>query len=66
MPILIGNDNYKRYIGGYKYEPNTDPTLFTDFSTAAYRIGHSLVVAPFPLIDASGRVVRNLQPGEIF
>lgn len=25
-----------------------------------------MVNAPFPLMDANGRILRNLQPGEIF
>lgn len=64
--MLLGADNFNRLIGQYKHEANLDPTLFTDFSTASYRIGHGLVNAPFPLMNANGQILRNLQPGEIF
>ena len=53
LPLLLGNDTYNAIIGPYRgYNPNADASLPTELSTAAYRMGHSLVRPSLPrLLD---------------
>lgn len=52
LPILLGSDGYRKLIGSDKgYDPNIDPTIINEYSTAAFRVGHALLVGKFPLID---------------
>lgn len=66
LPILLGKYNYDKLIGNYKYDPNADPTILTEFSTAAFRLGHPLINAPFKLMDNSGNLLSQLKLGEMF
>ena len=49
LPALIGSDGLDRYDG---YDPTTDPTIVNEFSTAAYRMGHSLISNQVERLDA--------------
>lgn len=40
LPALIGRRAIKRYHG---YDPEVDPRIANEFSTAAYRLGHSML-----------------------
>lgn len=40
LPTLLGEDAIEPYSG---YDPNVDPGIANDFSTAAYRFGHSML-----------------------
>jgi peroxidase len=40
LPALIGNNALPPYVG---YSVNADPRISTEFSTSAYRFGHSMV-----------------------
>lgn len=51
LPALIGEDAIPRYRG---YAPG-DPTIFTEFSGAAYRLGHTLINSQIMRIDRRGR-----------
>ncbi len=37
--------------GSSQYNPNLDPTLSHEFSTAAYRLGHSMLPSFIPIVD---------------
>ncbi len=50
LPALIGKRPLPRYQG---YTPG-DPGLFTEFSGAAWRLGHTLINAQLMRIDANG------------
>lgn len=57
LPHLLGKAKYDEYIGKYDgYDENIDPVVTTEFSTAAYRIGHSLLVGKYPLINRYGEI----------
>ncbi|PQA88361.1 peroxidase family protein [Hyphococcus luteus] len=53
LPALIGRRALPRYRG---YEPG-DPGLFTEFSGAAWRLGHTLINARLMRVDARGREI---------
>ncbi|XP_030764451.1 uncharacterized protein LOC115888752 [Sitophilus oryzae] len=45
--------------GYYKeYNPNCNPAIFTEFATAAYRIGHSLLRPHIPRMDNNYQIVE--------
>lgn len=49
LPALLGAYNLPPYAG---YNPNTDPSISTSFSTAAYRVGHTMLNETFLRINA--------------
>ena len=51
LPALIGDVAMAPYEG---YDPG-DPTIFTEFSGAAYRLGHTLINAQLMRLDCYGR-----------
>lgn len=66
VPILLG-DRYNQIVGSYRgYQPNTNPNIPTEFSTASYRVGHSLLVNSVPTIDWQGRTLRTLRLNDLF
>jgi hypothetical protein len=54
LPVLLGPRAVGRYSG---YRPGTDARVANEFSTAAYRIGHSMLSATLLRLDADGEVV---------
>lgn len=57
LPALLGKSNFDQFIGPYKYDSNANPNVFTEFSTAAFRLGHPLINAPFKKMDNYGNVI---------
>jgi peroxidase len=54
--VLLG-DEYDNIIGPYNgYNSNINPNIPTEFSTACYRLGHSLLINSIPTIDRFGRI----------
>lgn len=53
LPLLVGGNRISRYNG---YNAHVDPTVSNLFSTATYRLGHSMLPETIPLIDAGGNV----------
>ena len=51
LPLLLGVDAIRPYRG---YDPEIDPTVSNEFSTAAYRFGHTMLSPTLMQIDASG------------
>jgi peroxidase len=53
LPALVGHDALPHYRG---YTPG-DPTIFTEFSGAAYRLGHSLINTRLMRLNRKGREI---------
>ncbi|MCA9038589.1 MAG: peroxidase, partial [Planctomycetaceae bacterium] len=51
LPALLGNHAIAPYAG---YDSSVNPTIANEFSTAAYRFGHSLLSPSLQRIDAFG------------
>jgi peroxidase len=46
LPTILGSKLMSRFrlgSGPSFYDPKVKPTIFTEFSTAAYRFGHSMI-----------------------
>lgn len=56
LPALLGSAAPKGYTG---YKPNVNPGIANEFSTAAFRIGHSLVGDEIEFLDNNGNAVRD-------
>jgi len=54
IPALLGRNALSRYRG---YESNVDPRIMNEFSTAAYRLGHSLLNAQILRTDRRGHEI---------
>ena len=52
LPLLLGPGALGPYEG---YDPRVDPSISNEFSTAAYRFGHTMLSPSLMHIDASGR-----------
>lgn len=51
LPVLLGRDALRPYQG---YQPNVDPSIANEFSTAAYRLGHSMLSPTLLRLDRGG------------
>lgn len=66
LPALLGKTNFDAFIGQYQYDSNANPNIYTEFSAAAFRLGHPLINSPFKLMDNFGNLIKSLQLGEMF
>ncbi|MCA9135513.1 MAG: hypothetical protein KDB00_02110 [Planctomycetales bacterium] len=56
LPALLGARAIPDYAG---YDSNVDPTIANEFSTAAFRFGHSTLNDDIEFFDNDGRAVRD-------
>ncbi len=56
LPALLGNRAISRYDG---YDSSVDPTIATEFSTAAFRFGHSTLNDDIEFFDNEGQAIRD-------
>ncbi len=65
LPALLGPRALRHYSG---YRPQTDARLMNEFSTAAFRFGHSMLSPVLARLDAHGRPIAagNLPLREAF
>ena len=54
LPILLGAEAIEAYEG---YDPTVNPGISVEFSTAAYRFGHSLLSASILRLEESGESI---------
>ena len=59
LPALLGTQAPGSYKG---YDPDADPTILNEFSTAAYRMGHSLLS---PTVQRVGADWREAEEGHL-
>ncbi len=55
LPVLLGSKALKRYRG---YKPQVDATIANEFSTAAYRLGHSLLSPQLLRLNKRGKEIK--------
>ena len=55
LPILLGPDALSRYRG---YKPWVDATIANEFSTAAFRLGHSLLSPQLLRLNKKGKEIK--------
>ncbi|MCA9049461.1 MAG: peroxidase, partial [Planctomycetaceae bacterium] len=56
LPALLGPDALSEYAG---YDPTVNPGIANEFSTAAYRFGHSLLSPELQRLDADGNEIAD-------
>lgn len=59
LPALLGPNALRPYLG---YNPEVNPGLATEFSTAAFRIGHTLINDDVEFLDNEGEEIRDGLP----
>ena len=52
LPLLLGPDAIGAYTG---YDPSVDPAIASEFSAAAFRVGHTMLSPDLLLIGADGQ-----------
>lgn len=66
LNALLSGPLFNDWVGTYNYQDNINPDLFTEFNTAGFRFGHSLINSPYKLMDNNGALLKTLNLGEIF
>ena len=66
LPLLLG-DSYYEHIGAYNgYKPYINPSIPTEFSTAAFRIGHTLLVDVFLMMNEYRHKIGEFELKDLF
>lgn len=61
LPNLFGKAHFNKYVGSYKtYNESADPTITTEFSSTAYRIGHPYIPHTYKAVDNNNRTVEKI------
>ena len=67
LPSLFGIVHFHQLIGDYKgYDPSADPTIMTEFSSAAYRIGHPYIPQFYKQVNNNNETLKKMDFVEIF
>ena len=53
LPTLLGNQ-FKTDLGSYSYSASIDPSIANEFSTAAFRIGHTMLPNELRILNEDG------------
>ncbi len=60
IPAVLGQNALSKYTG---YKANVNPSIATEFSTVAYRFGHSLVSPTIERLNNNGTDIASVNPG---
>ncbi len=63
IPLLLGPNALPPYQG---YQPDVDPSIENSFSTAAFRVGHTLLSPLLLRLDANNQTIGDLSLAECF
>ena len=63
IPALLGPNALPPYSG---YKPDIDPSIANSFSTAAFRVGHTLLSATLRRLDANNQTIGDLDLSQAF
>ena len=63
LPLLLGPNALDPYRG---YNPRLDPSIANSFSTAAYRVGHTLLPPTLLRLDANNQSIGDLDLAQAF
>jgi peroxidase len=63
IPLLLGPNALAPYSG---YKPELDPSIANSFSTAAYRVGHTLLSPVLLRLDAHNQSIGDLDLSQCF
>ena len=64
LPMLLGS--YSPQASNYQYNPSVDPSIVNEFSTALYRVGHTMLNKNLLLAGEQGEVVDSIPLREAF
>lgn len=56
LPLLLGRNALGPYLG---FDPSVDPRICNEFSTAAYRLGHTMLSPTLQRLDADGAPISR-------
>ncbi len=59
LPALLGTNAITPYRG---YNPNVNPGITNEFSTAAFRVGHTMIGDDVEFLDDQGNEIRDALP----
>lgn len=63
LPIVLGEKALEDYTG---YDDTVDASISTEFSTAAFRFGHTMLSPDLLRVDNNGKVVKSLSLRDSF
>ena len=67
LPNLFGKLHFKHLIGDYKgYDSSADPTIMTEFSSAAYGIGHPYIPEFYKIVNSNNETIGKMDFLELF
>ena len=67
LPEFLGKQAYGEIIGDYKgYDSSVNPNIENEFATAAYRVGHSLLVDKFPQVNKDWDIIEEFRLTDMF
>lgn len=63
LPVLVGEDQFEAYTG---YDATVNPGVSVEFSTAVYRLGHTLLSSNLQLVSEDGQQTDQLALRDAF